>query len=51
MKIIDSQGRLFGKISILDLGAGAVIFLAIAGILIFPGTQVTGIAKNKPEPI
>ena len=51
MKIIDSQGRLFGKISILDLGAGAVIFLAIAGILIFPGTQVTGIAQNKPEPI
>ncbi|MDJ0648926.1 MAG: DUF4330 domain-containing protein [Xenococcaceae cyanobacterium MO_188.B19] len=51
MKIIDSQGRLFGKVSILDLGAGAIIFFAIAGILVFPGTQVTGIAQNKSEPI
>ncbi len=52
MKIIDSQGKLFGKISILDLGAGAVIFIAIAGILFFPGTPVTqGIAQNKLQPI
>lgn len=51
MKIIDSQGRLFGKISILDLGAGAIIFFAIAGILVFPGTQVTGIAQNNSKPI
>ncbi len=51
MKIIDSQGRLFGKVSILDLGAGAIIILAIAAILVFPGTQVTGIAQNKSEPI
>ena len=51
MKIIDSQGRLFGKVSILDLAAGAIIFLAIAGILVFPGTQVTGIAQNNSSPI
>ncbi len=52
MKIIDSQGRLFGKISILDLGAGAIIFMAIAGILVFPGTPVTqGIAQNSLKPI
>ncbi len=53
MKIIDSQGKLFGKISILDLGAGAVIFIAIAGILFFPGTPVTQgiVAQSKLQPI
>ncbi len=53
MKIIDSQGKLFGKISILDLGAGAVILLAIAGILFFPGTPVTQgiVAQSKLQPI
>ncbi|HHP7230394.1 MAG TPA: DUF4330 domain-containing protein [Xenococcaceae cyanobacterium] len=53
MKIIDAQGRLFGKISILDIGAGAVIFLAIAGILFFPGTPVTKgiVAQSRLKPI
>lgn len=37
MKIIDSKGRLFGKISILDLGAGLVILLVFIGIFIVPG--------------
>jgi hypothetical protein len=43
MKIIDAKGRLFGKISILDLGAACVIFLVIIGIFFYPGTPVTNI--------
>jgi len=35
MKILDSQGRLFGKVSILDLGAALVILLVLVGIF-FP---------------
>lgn len=39
MKILDSKGRLFGKISILDLGAALVILLVVVGIFFFPGTS------------
>lgn len=39
MKILDSQGRIFGKFSILDLGAAIVILLVIVGIFLFPGTS------------
>lgn len=42
MAILDSQGRLFGKVSILDIGAGLVILLVIVGVLL-PST--TGIAQ------
>ena len=53
MKIIDSQGKLFGKISILDIGAAAAILLAIAGIVLFPGTPITQniVAQGKLQPI
>jgi hypothetical protein len=37
MKIIDSKGRLFGKISILDLGAACIILMVLVGIFIYPG--------------
>ncbi|MGI0480342.1 DUF4330 domain-containing protein [Geminocystis sp. CENA526] len=37
MKIIDSKGRLFGKVNILDLGAITVIVLVLIGIFIVPG--------------
>lgn len=37
MAILDSQGRLFGKVSILDVGAALVIFMVIVGIFLFPG--------------
>lgn len=37
MAIIDPQGRLFGKVSILDLGAALVIVLVIVGVFLFPG--------------
>jgi hypothetical protein len=39
MKILDSQGRLFSKVSILDLGAALVILLVLVGIFFFPGTS------------
>jgi hypothetical protein len=46
MKILDSKGRLFGTISILDLGAACVIVLVIIGIFFFPGTTGTGVAGS-----
>ena len=42
MKLIDSKGRLFGKFSILDLGAALVILLVIIGIFVVPGTSGKG---------
>ncbi|NJL83186.1 MAG: DUF4330 domain-containing protein [Chloroflexaceae bacterium] len=45
MKILDSKGRLGGKLSILDLGAACVILLVLAGIFLFPGTTGS-IAQN-----
>lgn len=38
MSILDSKGRLFGKVSLLDLGAALVILLVLVGIFFFPGT-------------
>jgi hypothetical protein len=43
MAILDSKGRLFGKLNILDFCAGLVILLVIVGIFFFPGT--TGSAQ------
>lgn len=37
--ILDAQGRLFGKVSILDVGAALVILLVVIGIFFFPGTS------------
>jgi hypothetical protein len=34
MAIVDSKGRLFGKVNILDLGAALVILLVIIGVLL-----------------
>lgn len=49
MAVVDSQGRLFGKVSILDLGAAIVILLVIVGLLLVPGTgsvaQISGSVK------
>ena len=39
MKILDPQGRLFGKVSLLDIGAALVILLVVVGIFFFPGTS------------
>ena len=53
MKIIDSKGRILGRVSILDIGAACVIVLVIIGIFFFPGTPVTQsiVAQTKVKPI
>lgn len=52
MKLIDSKGRLFGKISILDLGAALIMVLVLLGIFVFPSTSVTQtIAQTVTKPI
>ena len=45
MKILDSQGRLFGKFSILDIGAIAIVILVAVGIFFFPGTSGGSVAQ------
>ncbi|MFS8887423.1 DUF4330 domain-containing protein, partial [Synechococcus sp. R55.1] len=39
MRLIDEQGRLLGKVSLLDLGALAIVVVAIVAVLFFPGRQ------------
>ncbi|MEM8603064.1 MAG: DUF4330 domain-containing protein [Cyanobacteria bacterium P01_H01_bin.121] len=38
MNILDAQGRLFGRVSVLDLGAVLIVVLVIVGIFFAPGT-------------
>ena len=45
MAILDRQGRLFGKVSILDLGAIAAISLALIGLFLVPGNNGNSIAQ------
>ncbi len=45
MTLIDTQGRLFGKVSILDAGAALVILLVIVGIVFAHAPQVLGSTK------
>lgn len=49
MTILDSKGRLFGKVSVLDLGAALVILLVIAGIFVFPGPSGSGAIGADPK--
>lgn len=53
MKIIDSKGRLFGKLSLLDLAAACVILLVVVGVFFFPGTPLTKniIAQTQLKPV
>lgn len=37
MAILDSQGRVFGKVSIIDIGAIVLALLVLAGIFVVPG--------------
>jgi hypothetical protein len=39
MPILDSKGRLLGKVSIIDVGAALVILLVVAGIFLIPGNS------------
>jgi predicted RecA/RadA family phage recombinase len=49
MAIIDAQGRLFGKVSLLDLGAGMVIGLVLGGIFLLPGKTGKGVVKGNAD--
>ncbi|HAC66380.1 MAG TPA: pyruvate/2-oxoglutarate dehydrogenase complex,dihydrolipoamide dehydrogenase (E3) component [Cyanothece sp. UBA12306] len=52
MKLLDSKGRLFGKVSILDFGAALIILLVIVGIFVVPGKSgVSTIAQVAKKPI
>ncbi|MDF5728417.1 MAG: DUF4330 domain-containing protein [Rhizonema sp. PD38] len=51
MAILDSKGRLFGKLNILDLGAALVILLVIFGIFFFPGGSGSLAQGNIMKPI
>ncbi len=51
MAILDSKGRLFGKVSILDVGAALVILLVITGIFFLPGTTGSVAQVNNQKPI
>lgn len=37
MAVLDSKGRLFGKVNLLDIGAVLIILFVMAGIFLFPG--------------
>jgi Domain of unknown function (DUF4330) len=39
MAILDRQGRLFGKFSVLDIGAVLVMLFVVAGIFLSPGNS------------
>jgi len=45
MAILDRQGRLFGKFSILDIGAIATILIVLIGLFIVPGNSGSSIAQ------
>jgi hypothetical protein len=39
MKLLDSKGRLFGKVSVLDIGAALIVLMVLVGIFFYPGTS------------
>ncbi len=47
MAILDSKGRLFGKISILDAGAALIILMVAVGIFLLPG-KTSSYAQGTP---
>lgn len=53
MAILDAQGRVFGKVNILDLGAALIILLVLFGLFFVPGTAGTSVtgAGGATKPI
>jgi Domain of unknown function (DUF4330) len=49
MAFLDSKGRLFGKISILDAGVAAIILMVVAGLLLLPAKTSTAQQGNNVE--
>jgi hypothetical protein len=53
MQILDAKGRLFGKVSLLDIGAALIILMVLVGIFIFPGTggSVAQVGGGNTQPV
>ncbi|AFY74968.1 hypothetical protein Syn7502_03068 [Synechococcus sp. PCC 7502] len=54
MAILDQQGRLFGKLSIVDVGAIAVISVSLVGLFLVPsntGTSIAQIVTAETKPV
>ncbi|MGB0563247.1 MAG: DUF4330 domain-containing protein [Spirulinaceae cyanobacterium] len=51
MAFLDSKGRVFGKLSLLDLGAAIVMVLVVVGIFFFPGTSGSIAQVGETQPI
>ena len=51
MAILDSKGRLFGKVSILDFAAALVILLVVVGIFFVPGTAGSVAQTGAKKPV
>lgn len=45
MAVIDKRGRLFGKVSLLDIAALAVVALAIVAVFLVPGRQAGSVVQ------
>ncbi|MGD1895941.1 MAG: DUF4330 domain-containing protein [Phormidesmis sp.] len=50
MAILDSKGRLFGKLSLLDLGAALTILMVVIGIFFYPGAGGS-VAQTGGQPV
>jgi len=52
MTIVDAQGRLFGRINLLDIAVALLILLVIIGIFFVPGTSGTSVGgTGNTQPI
>ncbi len=51
MAIVDSQGRLFGKVSLLDVGAGAIIAMVVGGIFLLPGKTGSAVGGDATKEV
>jgi hypothetical protein len=51
MKLLDSKGRLFGKLSLLDIGAALIILAVIFGTFVFPGTTGSVAQVGSTQPV
>ena len=51
MAILDRQGRLFGRFSVLDIGAVLVILFVVVGIFLSPGGSGPIRGQDKPQSV
>jgi hypothetical protein len=51
MAIVDAQGRLFGKVSLLDVGAGAIIAMVVGGIFLLPGKTGSAVGGDEAKEV